>query len=46
MPRPDLAQPIGPWAVNAGFQAPIPADGVDEDDIRVFAIAGGQASEL
>lgn len=45
-PRPDLAEPVGAWATTAGFHVTIPAEGVDEDEVRVFAVVNGQASEL
>lgn len=44
--REDLAQPIGTWAINAGFQVTIPAEDVEEQDVRIFAVSNGRASEL
>jgi hypothetical protein len=45
-PRQDLAEPVGPWATNAGFKVAVASAGVSEDDVRVFAVSGGRASEL
>jgi hypothetical protein len=45
-PRPDLAGPVGSWATAAGFHVTIPAEGVDQDDVRVFAVVNGRADEL
>jgi hypothetical protein len=45
-PRTDLAEPVGSWATGAGFHAAIPSVGVSDEEVRVFALADGRASEL
>jgi hypothetical protein len=44
--RPDIAKLFGAEALKSGFSLEVPAAGLYGPDVRVFAIAGDQASEL